>query len=63
MVEVHDRVATHTLLAGSPVELFHHGEPFRLAVGEPAQLEVPEPLDLPKPSQPAWRAPTRRGPA
>jgi len=61
-VEVLDRVATYTLLAGPPVELFHHGRPFRLAIGEPAQLDVPAPPDLPRPSQPPGRAPTRRGP-
>jgi alpha,alpha-trehalose phosphorylase len=62
-VEVVDHLATYTLLAGDPVDLFHHGTPFRLAIGEPVQLDVPEPPDLERPRQPAGREPARRGPA
>jgi alpha,alpha-trehalose phosphorylase len=61
-VEVFDQVATYTLLAGSPVDLYHHGRPFRLAIGEPVELEVPVRPDLTRPEQPAGRAPARRGP-
>jgi alpha,alpha-trehalose phosphorylase len=62
LVEVLGDVATYTMLAGPPTDLFHHGRPFRLAIGEPVQLPVPPAADRPPPSQPAGRAPTRRGP-
>ena len=61
-VEVAERRATYTLLEGEPIELHHHGEPFRIEVGSPVVHDVPEPPDLPSPQQPPGRAPARRGP-
>ncbi|HWG94926.1 MAG TPA: glycosyl hydrolase family 65 protein [Mycobacteriales bacterium] len=61
LVEVVPGRATYELLDGDRVELQHHGEPFVLAPGEPVTLDVPPAPDLPSPSQPAGRAPRRRG--
>ena len=61
LVEVVPGRATYELLDGERVELQHHGEAFVLAPGEPVALDVPAPPDLPSPSQPAGRAPRRRG--
>jgi len=61
LVEVVPGRATYELLDGDRVELQHHGEAFVLAPGEPVALDVPPAPDLPSPSQPAGRAPRRRG--
>jgi alpha,alpha-trehalose phosphorylase len=59
-VEVCGGRATYTLHEGSPIDLFHHGSPFRLSGEEPVVLDVPEPLELQRPTQPHGRAPARR---
>jgi alpha,alpha-trehalose phosphorylase len=61
-VEVVDSHATYTLKEGQPIDLFHHGEPFRLTPGEVQSFEVPAPPDLTAPHQPHGRQPRRRGP-
>jgi alpha,alpha-trehalose phosphorylase len=59
-VEVCGGRATYTLQEGSSIELFHHGQPFRLSSDEPVVLDVPEPPQLERPTQPHGRAPKRR---
>ncbi|HWH27607.1 MAG TPA: glycosyl hydrolase family 65 protein [Mycobacteriales bacterium] len=60
-VEVVDARATYTLLDGPAVDLFHHGRRFHLTAQEPVVLDVPPAPELTAPSQPAGRAPERRG--
>jgi alpha,alpha-trehalose phosphorylase len=59
-VEVTGGKATYTLQDGEAIDLFHHGEQFRLATDEPVVLDVPEPPELERPTQPHGRAPARR---
>jgi alpha,alpha-trehalose phosphorylase len=51
--------ATYRLESGDPLEVFHHGEPFRLE-GDPVRMDVPPQPDKSRPSQPAGRSPRRR---
>lgn len=60
LVSVRDGEATYRLLDGDPIELQHHGQPFALGA-DAVRLALPTPPDLPRPSQPAGRAPARRG--
>jgi alpha,alpha-trehalose phosphorylase len=62
-VEVGEATASYTLLAGPPVDLYHHGRPFTLSADKPVRLDLPELPDLPPVAQPAGRAPARRAPA
>jgi alpha,alpha-trehalose phosphorylase len=58
-VEIHENEATYRKIAGEPVEISHHGEPFtvtEIAVTKP----IPSLPPLPPVTQPAGRAPARR---
>jgi alpha,alpha-trehalose phosphorylase len=52
--------ATYELLEGSPITVSHHGEEVDLG-RKPVTRPIPPPPQLPRPSQPAGRAPARRG--
>jgi alpha,alpha-trehalose phosphorylase len=58
----HDR-AEYALLAGSPLDVGHHGERLRLEAGRPVTREIPPIVAPPPPRQPPGRAPSRRGAA
>jgi alpha,alpha-trehalose phosphorylase len=61
-VDVVQGSATYSLVSGEELPVAHHGEPLTLAVGRPQTREVPAlPQGLEPPTQPAGRAPTRRG--
>nr|MDQ3988643.1 family 65 glycosyl hydrolase [Actinomycetota bacterium] len=54
--------ATYRLLSGDPLDLAHHGEPIRVALGAPVTRPVPPSPRLPPLIHPAGRAPARRTP-
>jgi alpha,alpha-trehalose phosphorylase len=61
-VEATKTGATYTLLDGEPLEFTHHGQPMTVSVGIPAaEVIPPAPAPGPAPTQPAGRAPARRG--
>jgi alpha,alpha-trehalose phosphorylase len=61
LVEVEQRRATYTLLAGSPLATRHHGE--EITVGdEPVVRPIAPATPGPAPTQPPGRAPARRRP-
>ncbi len=61
-VEISPGEARYELLAGEPLELLHHGEPFTLEAGAPqarsCPVAAPEP---PAVGPPPGREPSRRG--
>jgi alpha,alpha-trehalose phosphorylase len=59
-VEVRSDAARYELLAGDPLELVHHGEPFELAPGSPHTAPVPPAPRRTPPEQPPNREPPRR---
>ncbi len=62
VVEVRDGHASYELLEGDSIEIYHHGEKFRLEPGGPKRLDAPPlPAGLTAPLPPAGREPTRRG--
>jgi alpha,alpha-trehalose phosphorylase len=60
-VEATQTHATYTLLAGTPVEIGHHGKPIIVSAEEPVTETIPPIVSRPAPSQPYGRAPARRG--
>jgi alpha,alpha-trehalose phosphorylase len=62
-VEIRHTGARYTLLEGEPLDIVHHGDPFRLIAGIPQSRPLPRVPDRPVPRQPAGRAPVRRTPA
>jgi alpha,alpha-trehalose phosphorylase len=60
-VEVTNREATYTLLDGAPLEIGHHGAEITVATDAPVTRPIPPIPERPRPSQPAGRAPARRG--
>jgi alpha,alpha-trehalose phosphorylase len=60
VIEVDRESATYTLLAGEPLDLVHHGEPFTASVGQPVTLAVPELPKLDPVRQPPGREPRKR---
>ncbi len=60
-VDVHQRRACYTLLAGEPLEVVHYDDRLRLEAGEPIEGEIPRAPARTAPAQPPGRAPARRG--
>jgi hypothetical protein len=52
---------TYELLSGEPFETSHDGEALRLEADSPVTLPVPDPPAVEPVTQPAGRAPQRRG--
>ena len=59
-VEVAAGQARYELRSGPPIELWHHGEPLRLAGGEPVTRPVPALAARPRPPHPPGRPPAHR---
>jgi alpha,alpha-trehalose phosphorylase len=60
-VEVNHSSARYRFTGEDVLEIAHHGTSLRLTPGEPQALPIPDLPALPQPSQPAGRAPVRRG--
>jgi alpha,alpha-trehalose phosphorylase len=60
-VEVTKENASYELVAGDPLQVAHHGEPFTVTRGEPVTYALPASPARLAPSQPPGREPTRRG--
>ncbi len=61
-VEVTKTHATYTILDGDPLEIGHHGATLTVSKERPVIQEIPPlAVDRPAPTQPAGRAPRRRG--
>jgi alpha,alpha-trehalose phosphorylase len=60
-VEATQTQATYTLLAGTPVELSHHGKPITVSVDGAVTEAIPPAPSRPAPTQPRGRAPDHRG--
>jgi alpha,alpha-trehalose phosphorylase len=60
LVEVTHQRATYTLLEGSPLEFFHHGEAATVHAGQPLHRPIPDGPRLEPPTQPPGRAPAPR---
>jgi alpha,alpha-trehalose phosphorylase len=61
-VDVERDGATYTLVSGAELSVAHHAEKLTLAVGRPQTRPIPPPdPQLAAPTQPAGRAPARRG--
>jgi alpha,alpha-trehalose phosphorylase len=60
-VEVHHAEATYALLDQGSLEFTHHGRPVELHSGDPQTLAIPPAPKRETPTQPAGRAPERRG--
>ena len=60
-VRVDSEQATYSLTAGDPIELSHYGEKLTVGADGPETRPVPAAPMLDAPSQPAGRAPERRG--
>jgi alpha,alpha-trehalose phosphorylase len=61
LVEVGREQATYSLLEGSPLEIVHHGKKATVDAQRPVTRPIPPPRVREAPSQPAGRAPERRG--
>jgi len=61
LVEVGHEQATYSLLRGSTLQIIHHGEKATVHAKRPVTRPVPAALAVEKVSQPAGRAPRRRG--
>jgi alpha,alpha-trehalose phosphorylase len=59
-VDVRHSEVTYELMAGEPMDVFHHDERIRLTEGEPQTREWSPPSAGPEPTQPPGRAPRRR---
>jgi alpha,alpha-trehalose phosphorylase len=59
-VEATQTQATYTLLAGTPVELSHHGKPITVSVDGAVTEAIPPAPSRPAPTQPRGRAPDHR---
>jgi alpha,alpha-trehalose phosphorylase len=59
-VDVRHSQASYELLAGDPMDVFHHDERVRLEVGAPETRAWTAPQPGPEPTQPPGRAPARR---
>jgi alpha,alpha-trehalose phosphorylase len=59
-VDVRHGEVTYELLAGEPMDVFHHDERIRLVAGEPQTREWSAPSAGPEPTQPPGRAPRKR---
>ena len=60
-VEATQTHATYALLEGEPLVFSHHGEEISLSAQAHVTKAIPPGVSRPEPSQPAGRAPTRRG--
>jgi alpha,alpha-trehalose phosphorylase len=61
LVEVGHEQATYSLLRGSSLEIVHHGEKATVGAKRPVTRPIPAAPAVEKVSQPAGRAPRRRG--
>jgi alpha,alpha-trehalose phosphorylase len=61
LVEVTPKQATYSLLQGSPLEIVHQGEQVTVDAQQPLNCPIAPPLARETPTQPARRAPARRG--
>ena len=61
LVEVDHRQATYSLLQGSDLEILHHGKPATVRAQRPLTRRIPVLHAGEAPTQPAGRAPRRRG--
>lgn len=60
-IEVEQTQATYSLLKGEPLDIHHHGEPVTLTKDKSVRRPIPPAPALERPTQPAGRAPARRG--
>jgi alpha,alpha-trehalose phosphorylase len=60
-VETTQTQATYTLLAGTPIEISHHGKPITASTDGPVTEAIPPAPSRPSPTQPRGRAPAHRG--
>jgi alpha,alpha-trehalose phosphorylase len=61
-IDVSHREVIYELVAGEPMDVFHHDERVGLTVGEPQTRTWEAPVAGPEPKQPPGRAPRRRRP-
>jgi alpha,alpha-trehalose phosphorylase len=61
-VEVDDKQARYSLVAGKSLEIHHHQQRVTVTPDKVLELEIPPLVDRPAPTQPPGRAPTRRRP-
>jgi alpha,alpha-trehalose phosphorylase len=59
-VDISHQQATYTLLAGTELEIHHHGSPLTVTKDAPCSGPLPAIPDLPEPQQPPSRGPARR---
>ena len=62
-VDIRHTGAHYALEEGEPLDIAHHGSPFRIIAGIPQSRPLPAVPDRPMPRQPPGRAPVRRSPA
>ncbi len=60
-IEVEPTQATYSLLKGEPLDIHHHGQPVTLTKDKSVRRPIPPAPALERPTQPAGRAPARRG--
>jgi len=60
-VEITSPSVRYLLADGEPLEIAHHGAKLTLTAGRPQDRPIPAVAAAPRPSQPAGRAPARRG--
>jgi len=61
-VEITPELVTYTVADGAPMVLAHEGEKLTVEPGNPQSRPLRRPASLPRPTQPLYRAPNRRGP-
>ncbi|WP_443042310.1 glycosyl hydrolase family 65 protein [Streptomyces sp. B21-105] len=59
-VDISHQQATYTLLAGTELEVHHHGSPLKVTRDVPCSGPIPAVPDLPEPQQPPGRGPAHR---
>jgi alpha,alpha-trehalose phosphorylase len=60
-VEATKTEAAYRLLEGEPLQISHHGERLTVSTDETVTKPIPPPSERDTPTQPAGRAPARRG--
>jgi alpha,alpha-trehalose phosphorylase len=60
-VEIHSDHARYELLAGEPLDLLHHGEPFTVETNSPQTRACPATPEVPRVSPPPGRGTGRKG--
>ena len=59
-VDISHQQATYILLAGTELEIHHHGKPLKVTRDVSRSRPIPAVPDLPEPQQPPSRGPARR---